>query len=1528
MSTSNSETIYFRGDLTVTIKGASNLPNADGRNLKLKFDSLFSNKEKKKDLSDPYVSISIDRHKILQTKVIKDDLNPVWNETFETEVSVLPLSNIKTHTLLLYHPKEKLGHAHIPIRKIVEKKILKEKLILMTPFKNARPTLDIEVVFEPVTDVVGEFEVTRCYFPLRHTGDVRLYQDAHCHALPGHNKISVHGSPYQPTTAWCDIAESIERAQRFIYITGWSMTHTIRLQRDQSDRPTLGDLLKAKAKEGVKVLILLWDEPFNSENEMMSGVVGTNDEITRVFFSKTQVKCVLASRQKSKRGMVETLVSNTSYSHHQKTVICDDSTASCGAVAYLGGLDLTIGRYDDQNHSLFESTKDIHSDDFYQTFPGILKASEGPRQPWHDVHARVTGEAALDVLANFSDRWKVEAPKEASYLVEEPDETKDKGKWRVQIFRSIPIDAAKFDGTKKHTLSSKVRSNGDPLPRRNQAPKQVAHGLLVTVSEVGRQNGDSCENKNYGSTLDQFLATFCSIFFRIWVNIGYSISIDRHKILQTKVIKDDLNPVWNETFETEVSHEGERLYFWVWDDDMVGKEKLGHAHIPIRKIVEKKILKEKLILMTPFKNARPTLDIEVVFEPVTDVVGEFEVTRCYFPLRHTGDVRLYQDAHCQALPGHNKISVHGSPYQPTTAWCDIAESIERAQRFIYITGWSMTHTIRLQRDQSDRPTLGDLLKAKAKEGVKVLILLWDEPFNSENEMMSGVVGTNDEITRVFFSKTQVKCVLASRQKSKRGMVETLVSNTSYSHHQKTVICDDSAASCGAVAYLGGLDLTIGRYDDQTHSLFESTKDIHSDDFYQTFPGILKASEGPRQPWHDVHARVTGEAALDVLANFSDRWKVEAPKEASYLVEEPDETKDKGKWRVQIFRSIPIDAAKFDGTKKHTLSSKHGRCYEASIHRAYVTGVRNSDKFLYVENQYFLGSAHSWLDRDIDVGPRCNHLIPVEIAEQVCEMIEKGRRFAAYILIPLFPEGNPHAAHIQEILYWQAKTMSMMYKKIAKAIDKSGVAAEPTDYLNFFCLGKRETPPASVNQLTDDTPTTRMAKNGRAMIYVHSKAMMVDDIYAVVGSANINQRSMDGRRDTEIAVGCFETGESETDLVTNGHVQGLRKSLWTEHIGRYEEIFDRPESLECVHRVREIAKQNWDSYVKKEIDESAGHLLLYPIRVKKDGNPHAAHIQEILYWQAKTMSMMYKKIAKAIDKAGVAAEPTDYLNFFCLGKRETPPASVNQLTDDTPTTRMAKNGRAMIYVHKTDLVTNGHVQGLRKSLWTEHIGRYEEIFDRPESLECVHRVREIAKQNWDSYVKKEIDESAGHLLLYPIRVKKDGEIKPNTVGGHFPDTTANILGAKSSYLPSRLTVMDGRRDTEIAVGCFETGESETDLVTNGHVQGLRKSLWTEHIGRYEEIFDRPESLECVHRVREIAKQNWDSYVKKEIDESAGHLLLYPIRVKKDGEIKPNTVGGHFPDTTANILGAKSSYLPSRLTVFPYNTDYRAYNSEEL
>lgn len=30
---------------------------------------------------------------------------------------------------------------------------------------------------------------------------------------------------------------------------------------------------------------------------------------------------------------------------------------------------------------------------------------DGPREPWHDLHTKIDGPAAYDVLANFEERW-------------------------------------------------------------------------------------------------------------------------------------------------------------------------------------------------------------------------------------------------------------------------------------------------------------------------------------------------------------------------------------------------------------------------------------------------------------------------------------------------------------------------------------------------------------------------------------------------------------------------------------------------------------------------------------------------------------------------------------------------------------------------------------------------------------------------------------------------------------------------------------------------------------------------------------------------------------------------------------------------------------------------------------------------------------------------------------------------------------------------------------------------------------------
>lgn len=38
-----------------------------------------------------------------------------------------------------------------------------------------------------------------------------------------------------------------------------------------------------------------------------------------------------------------------------------------------------------------------------------------------------------------------------------------------------------------------------------------------------------------------------------------------------------------------------------------------------------------------------------------------------------------------------------------------------------------------------------------------------------------------------------------------------------------------------------------------------------------------------------------------------------------------------------------------------------------------------------------------------------------------------------------------------------------------------------------------------------------------MIYVHSKIILIDDKIAIIGSANINDRSMNGDKDSEIGI---------------------------------------------------------------------------------------------------------------------------------------------------------------------------------------------------------------------------------------------------------------------------------------------------------------------------------------------------------------------------------------------------------------------------
>lgn len=116
------------------------------------------------------------------------------------------------------------------------------------------------------------------------------------------------------------------------------------------------------------------------------------------------------------------------------------------------------------------------------------------------------------------------------------------------------------------------------------------------------------------------------------------------------------------------------------------------------------------------------------------------------------------------------------------------------------------------------------------------------------------------------------------------------------------------------------------------------------------------------------------------------------------------------------------------------------------------------------------------------------------------------------------------------------------------------------------------------------------------------SIIVDDEYMIIGSANINQRSMDGARDTEIAMGAYQPQHLATTGPARGEIYGFRMALWCEHLRRVEDVFETPQSLDCIQRVNALAQQNWKLYADNSVvRDMSAHLLQYPVEISKLGD---------------------------------------------------------------------------------------------------------------------------------------------------------------------------------------------------------------------------------------------------------------------------------------------------------------------------------------
>lgn len=126
-------------------------------------------------------------------------------------------------------------------------------------------------------------------------------------------------------------------------------------------------------------------------------------------------------------------------------------------------------------------------------------------------------------------------------------------------------------------------------------------------------------------------------------------------------------------------------------------------------------------------------------------------------------------------------------------------------------------------------------------------------------------------------------------------------------------------------------------------------------------------------------------------------------------------------------------------------------------------------------------------------------------------------------------------------------------------------------------------------------------------------------------------------------------------------------------------------------------------------------------------------------------------------------------------------------------------------------------------------------------------------------------------------------------------------------------MDGQRDTEIAIGCYQSRD-DSRRTNRKDIHAYRMSLWYEHTGRTEHLFQDPESLECVVMMRLLGEQMWQIYMGDEVIDMEGvHLVSYPISVTQEGKVEDHVDGGgHFPDTKAKVKGKRSKVLPPTCT----------------
>ncbi|XP_044017865.1 phospholipase D1 isoform X2 [Aphidius gifuensis] len=318
------------------------------------------------------------------------------------------------------------------------------------------------------------------------------------------------------------------------------------------------------------------------------------------------------------------------------------------------------------------------------------------------------------------------------------------------------------------------------------------------------------------------------------------------------------------------------------------------------------------------------------------------------------------------------------------------------------------------------------------------------------------------------------------------------------------------------------------------------------DFYkleQPYQDLVDRSTTPRMPWHDMGIVVQGSSARDIARHFIQRWNAIKVEKAKLHMSYPFLLPKCYNNNFTNFMDKIFLNEKFYNVKCQILRSisswsaglLESDVIEESIHQAYIDAITNSEKYIYIENQFFITLAT--MER---------HPVKNRIGETLLKRILRAHRegsvFRVFIIMPLLPGfegeiGGPTGTTLHAITHWNYASISRGKDAIINRLIESGIK-NPSDYITFHGL--------RTHDMLNGTLVTEL-------IYVHSKLMIIDDKTIICGSANINDRSMIATRDSEIGIIIhdleFDDGKMNLNNYPSGKFAGsLRRQLFREHLG--------------------------------------------------------------------------------------------------------------------------------------------------------------------------------------------------------------------------------------------------------------------------------------------------------------------------------------------------------------------------------------------